>query len=114
MKQFFLAYVICSFSLPAVAEPMLSLPLQITEESSLNPIVYDCENGEEFHVTYINAGENHLAVIPVGDADRIFVNVIAASGARYVAQELEWWTKGNEATFTDLLENSSKACSEKK
>lgn len=113
MKQFFMACAISSLSLPAIAEPVLSIPLPVTEESSLIPVEYECETNEKIRVTYVNAGENRLAVIPVDGTDMVFANVIAASGARYVAQQFEWWNKGDEATLTNLMDDSSQTCSAK-
>lgn len=64
---------------------------------------YECE-GVETPVTveYLNAEPNFLAFLTVGGKKLVFVNVVAASGARYVAAGFEWWTKGADATFTDL------------
>ncbi|MEO6910213.1 MAG: MliC family protein [Edaphobacter sp.] len=47
-----------------------------------------------FTVEYLNAGENHLAVLPVHGKRLIFANVIAASGARYAAGRYIWWDAG--------------------
>lgn len=47
-----------------------------------------------FTVEYINAGENHLAVLPLHGQPLIFTNVIAASGARYAAGRYIWWDAG--------------------
>jgi membrane-bound inhibitor of C-type lysozyme len=48
-----------------------------------------------FTVEYLNAGENHLAVLPVHGQALIFANVIAASGARYAAGRYIWWDAGD-------------------
>lgn len=64
---------------------------------------YQCQGIEELlDVTYVNAAPNFLAVVPLQDHRLVFVNVLAASGAKYVAGEYEWWTKGGEATLTNL------------
>jgi membrane-bound inhibitor of C-type lysozyme len=47
-----------------------------------------------FTVQYLNAGENHLAVLPVNGQALIFANVISASGARYAAGRYVWWDAG--------------------
>ena len=63
---------------------------------------YQCEGLEPFTVDFINAEPNFLAIIPVGPRKMVFVNVMSASGAKYVAGQFEFWTKGSEATLTDL------------
>jgi membrane-bound inhibitor of C-type lysozyme len=63
---------------------------------------YQCDGLEPFQVEFINAEPNFLAIVPVGPRKMVFVNVIAASGAKYAAGQFEFWTRGSEATFTDL------------
>lgn len=48
-----------------------------------------------FTVEYLNAGENHLAVLPLHGQPLIFTNVISASGARYAAGRYIWWDAGD-------------------
>ena len=64
---------------------------------------YQCEGLEPFAVDFINAKPNFIAIVPVGPEKLVFVNVMAASGAKYVAGQYEFWTKGSEATLTDLM-----------
>ncbi|HEV2709499.1 MAG TPA: MliC family protein [Edaphobacter sp.] len=47
-----------------------------------------------FTVEYLNAGENHLAVLPVHGQALIFTNVVSGSGARYAAGRYIWWDAG--------------------
>jgi membrane-bound inhibitor of C-type lysozyme len=70
-----------------------------------NLVQYQCDDGTDpFAVEYINAAPNFLAVIPVGPdrQKQLFVAVLAASGVKYVSGQYEWWTKGSDATYTDL------------
>lgn len=90
-------------ALPASGNPILSIPLPLTEESSIVPVEYSCTDGETLQVSYVNAGENRLAILPVDGVERVFVNVVSGSGARYVAGEYEWWSKGDNASLTDQL-----------
>ena len=55
--------------------------------------------GGAFSVEYINGGGNSLAVVPVSGKSLIFTNVIAGSGARYVAKQYTWWDAGRTVTF---------------
>jgi membrane-bound inhibitor of C-type lysozyme len=48
-----------------------------------------------FPVEYVNAGENHLVVLPVHGKRMIFANVISGSGARYAAGRYIWWDAGD-------------------
>lgn len=75
---------------------------------------YQCEGIENpFSVEFINAEPNFLAIVPVGDRKMVFVNVISASGAKYVAGQFEFWTRGAEATLSDLqAEPQSVQCNE--
>ena len=41
-------------------------------------------------------------MLALGNRTIVTVAVLSGSGARYVGQTLQWWTKGEEATFTDL------------
>lgn len=82
-----------------------------------NVVQYQCDDGGDiFAVEYINAAPNFLAIVPVGPEKQkqVFVNVLAASGAKYASGQFEWWTKGSEVTFTDLTvtDGTPLTCSE--
>lgn len=54
-----------------------------------------------FSVEYINAGENHLAILPIAGQSRIFVSISSGSGARYASGDLIWWeAAGRSITLT--------------
>lgn len=80
------------------ANVSLDLPGDAATRETVN---YDC-GGQKIAATYINAGDNSLAVLTIGDRVVVTVSVLAASGAKYAGQELIWWTKGDEATLYDL------------
>ena len=105
-----LAYFVASVTvagMPVFAEPALSLRLPLSEDTSIVSVEYDCPDSGTVDVSYINAGENSLAVLSIDDVERVFVNVVSASGARYVSAEYEWWSKGDTATFTNLINDES-------
>src|SRR5690606_28001407 len=81
----------------------LDLPGDAPNRETVN---YDC-GGQTVSATYINAGDNALAVLTLGERVVVMVNVLAASGAKYAGQELIWWTKGTEATLYDLHKGES-------
>jgi len=80
------------------ASVALDLPGDAATRETVN---YDC-GGQKIAATYINAGDNSLAVLKIGERVVVTVSVLAASGAKYAGQELIWWTKGEEATLYDL------------
>ncbi len=79
-----------------------------------NVVRYQCDGLEPFAVDFINAEPNFLAIVPIGPRKMVFVNVISASGVKYVAGQFEFWTKGSDATLTDLQVDNGGAlsCSE--
>lgn len=76
--------------------------LSLTGDFEKTTHQYQCEGLDPFTVEFINAEPNFLAIVPVGDRKMVFVNVIAADGAKYVAGQYEFWTRGSDATLTDL------------
>ncbi len=94
----------CILAAPVSAQTTVALPL---DGATLTTAAYSCNGGEPFQVRYLNAGPNSLALIPIDGEERIFVNVISGSGARYVAAQYEWWSKGDSATLTNLMEEGS-------
>jgi membrane-bound inhibitor of C-type lysozyme len=67
-------------------------------------VQYQCAGGKSLSVRYFNSDDNHLALLRVQGKSLLFVTTVAASGARYVAQQYEWWSKGNEGTLRDTLQ----------
>ena len=86
----------------------LTLHLNGAQTLTRTTVKYQCDsqgkgmglNPGVFSVEYINGGGNSLAIVPVGADTLIFVNVIAGSGARYVAKEFTWWDAAGGATFS--------------
>lgn len=77
--------------------------LSLTGDFQKTTHTYQCEMIEKpFTVEFINAEPNFLAIVPVGERKMVFVNVISADGAKYVAGQFEFWTRGAEATLTDV------------
>ncbi|GHG17041.1 MULTISPECIES: MliC family protein [Paracoccus] len=93
---------------PGQAQTTLTLPLG---GATLAEVTYLCDRGALIEVDYLNAGDNRLALLPIEGEQRIFVNVLAASGARYVSGEYEWWSKGRSATLTNAMDPAaSQSC----
>lgn len=87
--------------------------LSLTGNFERNTVQYQCEGLEPFSVDFINAQPNFIALVPIGPQKLVFVNVLSADGAKYVAGQYEFWTKGAEATLTDLqADPQSVTCNE--
>lgn len=102
-----LALGMLCLSSTAFASATVSIPLQLGQESSIVSADYRCGDAPAFNVQYINTDANQLALLPVDGQTRIFVNVIAGSGARYVSGPYEWWTKGGSATLANKLSGAA-------
>lgn len=88
---------------PGLAQTVQSgVMLKLDGDAEQHKIQYDCGALGQLDVTYINAAPNFLALLPYDDQTLIFASALSASGARYVSGIYEWWTKGAEATLTDL------------
>ena len=88
--------------------------LDIPGNFERNVAHYQCEGLEPFSVDFINAQPNFLALVPIGGQRLVFVAVLSADGVKYVSGQFEFWTRGSEATLTDLQADSDNAlsCSE--
>lgn len=91
----------------AASATTVTLKLPGKEKPQRTSVAYTCP-GRGVAVTYINTSANQFAVLDLGKTTIVAVSVISGSGARYVGQQYEWWTKGREATFTDLMKNPQK------
>lgn len=100
------AMALIAAAAPATGEASFALSLDIGGQDTVRAVRYSCADGTELNVQYINAGANALAIMPLGGEELIFVNVVAASGARYVNGTREWWTKGDDASLRDTASDA--------
>lgn len=120
VKPFALAAILLGLTLPTALG--LDTGLTITlggdamKDFQRRVVLYNCDVGEPFHVDYIDAAPNFIALLPVEQAELIFSSVQSDTGARYVASHWVWWTKGAEARLYDLNNGADAApvntCSE--
>ncbi|SMC95660.1 MliC family protein [Primorskyibacter flagellatus] len=87
----------------ASADVTVSIPLELGGTDSVTAQNYTCGDDQSFAVQYVNAGANALAILPVDGEQRIFVNVVSGSGARYASGAHVWWTKGDTATLQNEM-----------
>ncbi len=101
---------------PAFAAVDLDVAITLSGDVQIHTAVYGCDTEEPLTVKYVNAAPNFFAILPIEGSDVVFVNVISASGAKYVAGHYEWWNKGADATLHDVTEGLDAApmltCSE--
>src|SRR5690606_14763093 len=76
--------------------------LNVSGDFERTVVRYNCEQAEPLVAEYVNAAPNFLAILPIEEHKLVFVTVLSGSGARYAAGEYEWWTRGDEATLTNL------------
>jgi membrane-bound inhibitor of C-type lysozyme len=102
-----LAIAMATCSGGANAQAVVSIPFNIGPADNVSSQIYACGETEPFAVQYVNAGANALALLPIDGEARIFVNVVSASGAKYVSGAYVWWTKGDSATLENEMEAGS-------
>lgn len=105
MKKLFAALSLSLLSAPALAvETSMQLVLKLDGNAQRDVVTYQCDSIDEpLTVEYVNAHPIFLAIVPIEGESLVFVNVIAASGARYASGQYIWWTKGNDAELYDEM-----------
>ncbi|WP_395448088.1 MliC family protein [Aminobacter sp. UC22_36] len=100
MRLTFTAIILAVATSAATASAVtLELPGNAPVERSA--VVYRCGD-RDVKAEYINAGDNSLAVLTIGDETIVAVTVLSGSGAKYAGQHYVWWTKGDNADLYDL------------
>jgi membrane-bound inhibitor of C-type lysozyme len=117
MLRFALTAALTAVPLPALAAVDLDVGITLSGDVQIQTAVYGCGDAvPSLTVRYINAAPNFFAIVPIEGVDYVFVNVISASGAKYVAGEYEWWNKGADASLHNVAEGLDAApvltCSE--
>lgn len=116
MKLMVLMAGLAGFASPVLADVTIGVGLNVSGDSEIKVVTYDCEGHDPLTVRYLNAAPNFLALIPIEGQTLIFANTISASGAKYEAGQYVWWNKGSDATLSDVTEGLDAApvltCSE--
>ena len=79
-----------------------AMPLTVPQiqEGSSQTVKYDCKDGKSVTVRYTNTkNRQSFALLTVDGRKLLFVNVMSGSGARYVADQYTWWTKGPQGNL---------------
>ena len=98
------AATLSALCLMSATQTAFAMPLTVPQiqTATTNTIRYKCSGGNALTVQYMNTkNKQSFALLTVDDRKMLFVNVLAASGAKYVGDRFTWWTKGPEGTLTD-------------
>jgi membrane-bound inhibitor of C-type lysozyme len=90
--------------LMSVTHLAFAMPLTVPQiqTATTNTLRYKCSSGNSLTVQYMNTkNKQSFALLTVNGRKMLFVNVLAASGAKYVGDHYTWWTKGPEGSLTD-------------
>ncbi|MCZ2157842.1 MliC family protein [Bartonella sp. 220] len=104
--QFFATLTLSLFSAMSAFASSLVIEVPDTPEPTIESIAYQCSIGtkkERVEATYYNTGDISLVDLKWNEKRIIAANVISASGAKYAGGEYIWWTKHNEASLYDLI-----------
>jgi membrane-bound inhibitor of C-type lysozyme len=78
------------------------MPVLAHAEMQAISVRFDCERGVELPVTFVNSGEESVAVMQIEGHQITLWQEVSASGARYGwpsdGSAYVLWTKGTEAT----------------
>ncbi len=95
--------ILVVLTLPTVANSEgILLELQ-GSPAGISTVDYDCGAYGQLLVRYADAGESHLALVPIAGSETAMAQQISGSGVRYTAGFWEWWIKGDEATLRSLV-----------
>lgn len=101
MRLRFTAIILAAATSAAMASTVtLELPGSAPVER--NSVSYKCGD-QAVKAEYVNAGDNSLVVLTLGDQTVVAVTVLSGSGAKYAGQQYVWWTKGDNADLYDLM-----------
>jgi membrane-bound inhibitor of C-type lysozyme len=90
--------------LAAHAAQAMPLTVPQIQTASKQTTRYVCKDGKSVSVQYTNTrNQQSFAALTVDGRKLLFVSVIAGSGAKYVADQYTWWTKGPEANLYDEM-----------
>lgn len=87
----------------APAEEASRPPITTEPPSQPVTVAYACADGSSLTATY--SGRD--ATVEYGGRTHAMTTEISASGARYVGDGLQWWTRGDEGTVTPMPEGGT-------
>ncbi|OOL18776.1 hypothetical protein BRY73_06965 [Ochrobactrum sp. P6BS-III] len=101
-----LSVALFALSLTASAASAAEITIKLPEDTAVttNSVLYKCGE-KDVSVTYYNAGDISLAELELDDETVIASNVLSGSGAKYAGGVYVWWTKGQEASLYNLMDD---------
>jgi len=91
---------------PAMSDVSLGTSVELHDATVL-AATYDCGAETPLSVRYVNSDTDSLVLVAVEGDTRLFVNVAAASGAKYVTGAYEWWSRGDGAVLRNVLADTT-------
>jgi membrane-bound inhibitor of C-type lysozyme len=88
--------VLTACAAPQAADPQPAAP-QPAAGDFIGPVTFTCDDGSTIEATFDNAPEPATALLVRGDQQFTLQQGMSASGARYLGDDIEFWTKGNAA-----------------
>jgi membrane-bound inhibitor of C-type lysozyme len=64
---------------------------------SIGPVTFTCDDGSTIEATFDNAPDPATVLLVRGDQTFTLPQVMSASGARYLGDNIEFWNKGRDA-----------------
>jgi membrane-bound inhibitor of C-type lysozyme len=102
MNKLFALIIGCIAAVSAQSASAMPLTIPQIQTASAQTTRYDCKDGKNISVQYTNTrNRQSFAALTVDGRKLLFVNVNAGSGAKYVADQYTWWTKGPQANLYD-------------
>lgn len=105
-RSSFVRFAAIAAATTAIATSAAAVTIELPGDANRTKVAYSCRASEKadptsLDVEYVNLPNSSLAVVPLDGVPTLFVNVIAASGAKYVSGRTVWWTKGPGARLYD-------------
>lgn len=86
----------------SVAATSVSINIEL-DDAGLTAVDYQCSANNRLSILYVTSENDILALVPIDGEPRVFVNAVSGSGARYVAGQYEWWSKGTVGGLRDVM-----------
>lgn len=100
MQKWLAGLLLAGFLTPLSAKPLLVPEIGAALRTQA---FYRCDGGKTLSVVYFNTHNGQsFALLPFNGVSRLLVSTLSASGVRYAADHIIWWTKGTEGNLYDL------------
>jgi membrane-bound inhibitor of C-type lysozyme len=70
---------------------------QAADPDTIGPVTFTCDDGSEILATFDNAPDPGTVLLVRGEQQFTLPHVLSGSGARYLGDGIEFWSKGRDA-----------------